>query len=164
MRTRLSGVLVALAIALVMPTAALAADQSGPMIFHGTWTNAEWTKAVPVPTDPPACGFADLGLITAAGNWNVTILPGNKNAAVHITMFVPDFPVPIPGGHFASWGGNSFGEPWLVNSVGSNAFSLTRTNTAWGSTDTFVLEEGVLTFTITPWLDCASATATGSSR
>jgi hypothetical protein len=144
MRTRLSGVLVALAIALLAPTAALAADKP-VAVYHGTWDSAGW-----VGCDLPSN-------IPASGNWNVTILPGGEMAAVHITMFAL--------GMYA-WGGQAFGSFWTVDSATSNGFALhiDLTATRYGSWNTFVLEGDTLTFTIAPWFSCTSSTANGTQR
>lgn len=146
MRTRISGILVALAIALLVPTAAVAAD-TPVSVYHGTWDSAGWVGC-DFPSDVPA-----------SGNWNVTILPGGRMAAVHITMFAL-------GLHVDSWGGRALGDFWTVDSATSNGFELhiDMTATPYGSWNTFVLEGNTLTFTIAPWSFCTSATAYGSLR
>jgi hypothetical protein len=145
-RTRISGILVALAIALLVPTAAVAAD-TPVSVYHGTWDSAGWV----------GCDFPSN--VPASGNWNVTILPGGRMAAVHITMFAL-------GMHVDSWGGKALGGLWTVDSATSDSFALDidLTATPYGSRNTFVLEDSTLTFTIAPWFYCTSATAHGSLR
>jgi hypothetical protein len=170
MRTRLSGVLVALAIALVMPTAALAANPP-VAVYHGTWNTAGW---VAIPGD--FCPFPPE--VTASGNWNVTILPDGKTAVVHITMFTL---MPVQDTdlffrlHVGSWGGNSFGQFWTVDPAGPNVFALHMDMGAPApSYNTFVFDGTNLTFAITPWtlpetpdrpaIHCSTAVAVGTVR
>jgi hypothetical protein len=158
MRTRISRVVVALAIALLVPAAALAAD-TPVAVYHGTWTTAGWHG------DPATCPMVWLGEIQASGNWNVTILPGGTMAVVHITMFTT-FPNPDTGGDrmkVDSWGGKALGEFWAVTYPTPDSIRLTL------GPSTFELEAGTLTFTISPWavppdISCTAAIAYGTQR
>ena len=90
MRTRLSGVLVALAIALLVPTAALAADQPASITFHGTFDvgNAS-CKEVPV-----------IEKMDLAGVWNLNINTTRDPAGRAVASLVVRYP---DGGLHALW-------------------------------------------------------------
>ncbi len=160
MRSRLAALSLALALVALLPTAALA---DSPRSYHGTWASAGWAF------DPETCPFPPE--VPASGNWNVTIVPGQQMAAVHITLFAL-------GMHIDSWGGRLYGDFWTVDSATADGFVLHRDVPAVGNTAaaefTFVLEQGELTFTITPWVllnpdgstlfACTSATSWGLAR
>ena len=160
MRSRLGVFVLAVALAALLPAAALA---DSPRTYDGTWDSAGWAY------DPETCPFPPE--VAASGNWNVTIVPGQEMAVVHVTIF-------SMGMHIDSWGGRLLGDFWTVDSASADGFSLHRDVPAAGNTAaarfTFVLDQGELTFAITPWVllypdgspmfSCASATSWGSAR
>lgn len=164
MRNRIGRPLCALVIALAIPAATMGAT-TPVAVYHGTWSVAQWTGSA------NACFFVYLGEVPASGNWNVTILPGGHQAAVHVDMFstMPDPQTWEPFRvHIDAWGGKAFGDFWTVDSVSPDGFALhlDMTNTPMASWNTFVLDHGTLTFTIAPWFIpdvawCESAVATG---
>jgi opacity protein-like surface antigen len=160
MRTRFASLLLVLVVALALPAAA-AADS--PRVYHGTWDTAGWTY------DPETCPFPPE--VPASGNWNVTIVPGQAMAVVHVTIF-------SLGMHIDSWGGRTLGEFWTVDSASSTGFALHADVPAMGNTAaarfTFSLDQGRLTFSIAPWVllnpdgstlfACAAAVSSGPVR
>jgi hypothetical protein len=160
MRSRLFALTVVVALTVLMPASALA---DGSQTYHGTWNSAGWAF------DPETCPFPPE--VPASGNWNVTMVPGQDMAVVHTTIFAL-------GMHIDSWGGRLFGDFWTVDSATADGFALHRDVPAAGNTAparfTFVLDHGVLTFAITPWVllnpdgspmfSCTSATSWGFSR
>jgi hypothetical protein len=167
MRTRLSRLVWSIAIALAIPMATMGAT-TPVAVYHGTWDTAHWAGS------PDTCFFVFLGDVQASGNWNVTILPGGKQAIVHINMFTttvdPQSEEPFRV-HVDAWGGRALGGTWTVDSLSPDGFALhlDLTGTSMASWNTFVLDDGTLTFTIAPWAvpgvaSCDAAIADGLQR
>ncbi|HEY5629280.1 MAG TPA: hypothetical protein VIR16_07190 [Candidatus Limnocylindrales bacterium] len=160
MRSRKIALALALALVAALPAASLA-DSS--RTYQGTWASAGWAF------DPETCPFPPE--VEATGNWNVTIVPGQEMAVVHITLF-------SMGMHIDSWGGRRLGSLWTIDSVTADGFRLHTDVPAMGNTAaarfTFVLDQGRLAFAITPWVllnpdgstlfSCATATSYGVER
>ena len=90
MRTRISGVLVALAIALLVPTAAVAADTPGAVTFHGTfYVGNAWCGGTPV-----------IKTMDLAGDWNLNVNTNLDPAGRAVASLVVRYP---GGGLHALW-------------------------------------------------------------
>jgi hypothetical protein len=150
MRTRSVGIILVATILLAMPMPATAGTAR---TYHGTWDTAGWAfdeSTCPLPPSVPA-----------TGNWNVTIQQDGRTAVVHSNLFTL-------GMHVDAWGGHALGDFWTVDAVTPDGFALhlDMTGTPLGSWNTFVLDHGTLTFTISPWIGgpfvCRAAVATGA--